>query len=750
MIRSFRTFILLYFLAAAASVRAADIAYFEAGQPRKCQGLALAKSPESIWRVEPAGGGFVVRLKPAGDYFTRAPYVVRVSVPVPARVWLVAEFLDKGYGLIAVSPGVPERNQWGVARVNSGQIRRAVFHYEKGEIQKSIQFAGLDYLRSVRLTTEEPRIEPVPLVRPAVDFKRPSQRVTTAAGEELSPDHVADAPAHLRNRLPLVRALGFNGVESYVKWHLVERSPGVFDWSFYDSVVDELEKFDLKWFPMVVGASGYALPEWFYKSKDNVGFVCLEHGIKEDVQSIFYPRQAEYVRRFLAEFGRHYSGRKALLGVRLGPSGDYGEAQYPAKGPGFAYRETHNHIGYWAGDEYAQWSFRQYLRGLYGDVGKLNEAWTSQYASFDEVRTFLPETARVRRQRIDFATWYLDQMSQWCEKFAIWMREALPNSVIHQSSGGWGPIQIGTDYTYQARSMSKVQGGIRLTNESDNFPDNFTITRMASSAARFYGIALGYEPGGYASKRGVMARLFNAFTTGAEHLFYYLFNLTDNDHAIDAWLRYGKLLDERSKPVIEVASFYPDTAIKLDDDVLRYRWGSPYFTVARALRAEVDYDYCSEQMILDGALARYKVLVFLWGHITEKPVLERMDRWVRNGGTVILPIQPRGLPGTPEGDTTVAGRWASGDTGKGKAVLYRGDAIPGEFYARFIREQLKQMPQLNPAILAALRMSKPPGVYWSALESGKLALLNFSDEAATLNLGGGRKVIVPPYEITLE
>ena len=48
---------------------------------------------------------------------------------------------------------------------------------------------------------------------------------------------------------------------------------------------------------------------------------------------------------------------------------------------------------------------------------------------------------------------------------------------------------------------------MRLTTEGDDFPDNFTITRMASSAARFYGIPLGYEPGGFGSKRGVIAVL---------------------------------------------------------------------------------------------------------------------------------------------------------------------------------------------------------------------------------------------------
>jgi hypothetical protein len=642
------------------------------------------------------------------------------------------------------------RDHFWPRHVNSGRLRCAVFRYDTAAIKDTIRIEGLDYLRSVRLTGEQPVIEPAPLVEPALKFGVPSQRVTTAAGDALSPDQVEEALAGLRNQLPLVRALGFNGVESYVRWGYVERRRGAWDWSYYDAIVKEIEKHGLQWFPMLLAGSGYALPQWLKGSKDDFGFVCLEHGIEHDTQSIFHPFQTEYASRFIAEFGKHYGSNPTLLGIRLGPSGDYGEAQYPARGPGYKFRESHTHIGYWAGDVRAQESFRVYLRGVYGDVGKLNQAWSAKYSSFDEVHTFLPVTARTRRQRLDFDTWYMEAMSEWCEKWAIWARQALPGTVIHQSSGGWGPVEIGTDYSYQARSMARVKGGIRLTNESDNYPDNFSITRMASSAARFYGAALGYEPGGYGSKRGVMARLFNAVTTNAVHLFYYQGNITGNDQGVDAWLRNGRLLDQRAAPVIDVATFYSDTALKLDDEVLRYRWGSIYFTMARALRSEMDYDYCSEQMVRDGALNRYKVLVFLWGHITEQSTLERIDEWVQKGGTVIFDVMPRGYPTSVEGDSSIARKWAAGHTGKGRAIVYTGDAVPAEFYAEFVRRQVGKMPQIHTSLRAAMRMEKPAGVYWSVLENRKLMLLNFSDHPAAVRLDGGRTLRIEPYEIAVE
>jgi len=733
-----------------ATLSANELARWEAGKQSKAQGIQLERAPDSDWHVEKSGSWTIARLKPSSDYYTRAAYNFSLSEVQAGKSWMVIEFLDHGYGLIAVTPGVAQAKQTGVARVNSGLLRQAVFQYDRGHVPQRFSIQGLDFLHAVFLTDQQPLTEPAPLVEPAVKFTRPSQRVTSAAHDAASPDRIAEVLAGLRNHLPLIRAIGFNGVESYVRWGWVERTPGVYDWSYYDAILDEIEKYGLQWFPMLLAGSGYALPEWLYDSTNNVGFQCLEHGIAHDTQSIFYPFQAGYAHRFIAEFGKHYGHRQSLLGIRLGPSGDYGEAQYPAKGPGYKFHEGHTHIGYWAGDRYAQADFRSYLKQKYGDVSRLNSAWESDYESFDGIHTFLPETAVTRRKRVDFADWYMGAMSDWCERWAVWAREALPNTVIHQSSGGWGPVEIGTDYSYQARSMAKVHGGMRLTNEGDDFPDNFTITRMAASAARFYDIPLGYEPGGFGSKRGVMARLFNTVTTGGVHLFYYLGNLTDNDQALEAWLKYSPMLDQRAKPIIDVAAFYPDTSLKLDDELVRYRWASTFFTVGRALRSEIDFDYASEQMVLDGALDRYKMLVFLWGAVTEKPVLQRIDQWVRQGGTLVFSRQPRGLPATVEGDTSISEKWVSGDTGKGRVIIWRGDLIPSECYSEFVHELLLKTTSIRPQTRDALRMEKPANVYWSVLENGKLALLNFGSQKAAVRLASGKRIQIPPYEMSLD
>jgi hypothetical protein len=314
-------------------------------------------------------------------------------------------------------------------------------------------------------------------------------------------------------------------------------------------------------------------------------------------------------------------------------------------------------------------------------------------------------------------------------------------------------VEIGTDYTYQSRSMAKLHGGIRLTNEADDFLHNFTSTRMACSAARYYGARLGYEPASFGSLRGVMARIFNSLTNGADHLFYYHTNLYGNDQGIDGWIRYAPLLDRRSKPLIEVAAFYPDTANKLGDDVLRYNNSGAYFPRAQALRQEIDYDWISEQMIVDGALDRFKVLVFLWGRVTEKPVLEAIDRWLRSGGTIIYPMRQQARQGflaTVEGDRSISQRWLDGDTGKGRLVSYEGTPDPFSEYVRFVRRQLRKMESIHPAVRRALKAELPAGVFWSVLQHGELVLLNFTGQEAEARLETGKPVRLPPFSISME
>jgi hypothetical protein len=111
-----------------------------------------------------------------------------------------------------------------------------------GGVDTKLVLTGVRFLHSVSISDTQPQIEALPEARRAFALRRPMDLVITAGADAPTVDGLPDALAYLRNQLPLMKALGFNGIESYVKWNFVERSPGVFDWSYYDAIVAEVEK----------------------------------------------------------------------------------------------------------------------------------------------------------------------------------------------------------------------------------------------------------------------------------------------------------------------------------------------------------------------------------------------------------------------------------------------------------------------------------------------------------------------------
>ncbi|MBI5092599.1 MAG: beta-galactosidase [Candidatus Hydrogenedentes bacterium] len=745
-------------------------------------GLNLISDPAAPYAAKTVDGVEALSPPENPDYFSRTGISFRVDDGLfsgAQAVHVIVEHGDQNIGemrvsfdgeraLVANDPqGDPvysaAQSVVGYTCLGTGKTRHAIFtldkpafrHRQKGGADIRIEGCGSLRRVTVKTTLDEAEraqaVAEIPAtVTPKVTLKRPMQWVLQVGADGRKPIELSAARASMRELCPVARALGFNGVESYVKWNFVEPEKGRFDWSFYDGVIAEAQRYDLKWFPLLIVGSAYTLPKWYHDSPLNTGFVCLEHRKGNRIQTIFNENQSPYVQGFLNAFGAHYEPTGALLGVRLGPSGNFGESQYPAGGNwGYEGAKEHIHIGWWAADPDAAPHFRAYLKRKYPDIGALNKAWGESYASFDAVDTFVPEFAETPRKRKDMVDWYMDTMSDWCERWAVWARAAMPKTPIYQSSGGWGFVESGTDFTDQTKSMVKVKGGIRATNETDSYAQNFYVTRMMSSAARFYGVDFGSEPAGFGSGRGVAARIFNLLVNNGQHLFFYNGNILDNDQVVATWLDLAPLLDQRDEPIIDVAVLYPDTQSKLDDGVFRNLYASSFYQRVVALRSALDFDFCGERMIADGALPRYKALVMLWNPMVEAETLNAIDRWVHDGGTVIYPRWFRTPVCAVEEDYTVFNRWQRGDTGKGKVLTASLDSEPPQLYADFVERSLGAVTDLNPLTQRMLALDKPAQVYVSALRSGKLAILNYSDAPATIGAASAFQQTIQPYRIAL-
>ena len=103
--------------------------------PAASNGLSLVRGPDAAWTTD---GKFAV-VAPVADYYRRACFLIRVDKPVPSPAWLQVKYLDRGYGLISLQYGpdggtrIRAQHQWGIARLNTGSVRSAVFRLQNTE-----------------------------------------------------------------------------------------------------------------------------------------------------------------------------------------------------------------------------------------------------------------------------------------------------------------------------------------------------------------------------------------------------------------------------------------------------------------------------------------------------------------------------------------------------------------------------------------------------------------------------------------
>jgi hypothetical protein len=692
----------------------------------------------------------------------------RVDRPLSGPAYVAVEYLDRalvgnvGLEYDGADPGrgpvegayAPADEAVGGYRLGTGKWRRTAFRLAQPRFAHR-QNLGADFrltggglwVRRVELSTAKPAdwdalargpAETVPAV------------VRIGKGMELTIGGFDAARAHdaagsiraLEARLPLMKAHGMTSHEAYVRWNLVERQPGVYDWSVYDAYVRAYRKHGVKWVPFLIVGSAYSLPDWFYKSAADVGYRCLEHGEETPIQSLWAPATAERVRAFIRAFAEHYGKSGVLESVLLGVTGNYGEAIYPATdGTDWTadiHGRYHSHPGYWCGDRYAQADFRKEMRAKYRTIEALSAAWGRRYASFDEVGPFRRAEGPSDRAWLDFAHWYVDSMTRWSKRWLETTRKALPKTEVYLCTGGDAPPQHGADFGEQVRAAASVGAGVRITNEGSSYPDNFTLTRWVASAGRFYGSYFGFEPASGVDAGGIAARIYNVTASGARQLHDYANNPFDNPAATAQLRRYGGLLQRRT-PVVPVAVYYPETWILLH--------GQDFLPHARALRDYFDFDLVSDGMIRDGALGRYRALVLLHGNTAEKSTWAAMAAWAGKGG-VLLSWSGFGVPSVPgqarTTETRRHGEDRGGEIGLGRGMRFEGGGEGA--YRSWLAEKLAGQVGLPASVQEAIRLDgRPDGVYCS-VTTREILWLNTTAAPLTKVLNG-RSVDVPAHGI---
>ena len=437
----------------------------------------------------------------------------------------------------------------------------------------------------------------------------------------------------------IYKALSVTSVESYVDWAGVEPEKNQWDWSQWDEQVAVLQQAELKWVPFLIAGPAYATPLWFQNSAESAVFRCLEHGTDSKVQSLFNPALPAQIERFIQAFAERYRDTGVIESVLLGVTGIYGESIYPA-GPqgGWTTRLTgdyHNHSGWWAGDQYAIKNFQQAMTKHYKRINRLNRAWQTEFSTFDEVVTFLPENAPNDRARAEFVEWYQQAMTDWSLFWVKVTRKAFPETPIYLCTGGPGIPMLGADFTAQTAAIARYGAGVRITNESSDYPHNFVRTREVASATRHYRTYCGFEPASKVDSSGVVARIYNATASGARQLHDYSNNtLNKGLPSLQNYRANAHWLIPR-RPIIKTAIYLSRESWALDTEA-----HERIFALARKLRDAGDLDLITRQSLADGHLRDYDTLILAHSPVLEEESAKAIEQWVRKGGHLIAATIP--------------------------------------------------------------------------------------------------------------
>ena len=443
-----------------------------------------------------------------------------------------------------------------------------------------------------------------------------------------------EAPPSVDSQIQLKR-LGLVANEDYVGWGAVERQPGEWDWRQHDAMEQTLHQAGLKY---VAYNWVHFPPLWLRDGQPERRTLmrCLEHGQEANYLSIFDPRTIEWYDHFYQHLHGHFGSRiDDVYACILGP---YGEGNYPLMVPDWV-KMGHCHEGYWCGDACATKAFQRAMEQHYSRIARLNRAWGTKYHSFGEVRPprelgnekFQPSprafpTPQDKRRWLDFITWYHQAIIDFAEQSLRTVLKYFPPEKVRMKPGGMArgvnPISWGT----YCPGYAKMAGPYHIVLQPADCQGAVFGDKWAATAYQFYGVTECTEPAGGLDEPSFVRRMFSDAACGASQFFTYEFP----QHAA-TMQKYIHLLTGKPGET-EIAVFCPTTLYRLGGSL------EPTIQAGYGLRDLCDFDVLDELLIADGALTpqRYKALIIFQADVVDRPILDKLDAFLRAGGSVIV------------------------------------------------------------------------------------------------------------------
>lgn len=502
------------------------------------------------------------------------------------------------------------------------------------------EHAYLLYLDAVLITPRD--VFPHGLVTPA-DLPRlmpkPPPPVPVPRAGKPGPPMLLGTSVMSDGRNRLVRSLGFT-LSQTDSDHLTtnEVTPGHWDWTHADAELAACRRAGLRWqyFPHFHWA-----PEWYRKTARFVPCTGLRSRRTLPCISIWSPDIVPWFDHGYAAMTQHYGGGPdPVAAIYLGVHGDFGETIFPMGWhPDEKTRFPAENLpvpDFWCGDASARADFRRSMQRKYGTVFRLNSAWGTNLTSFDAVD--YPPTAyngatpiTQRRYWLDFIGWYYDSMTRFTGEVCRIARKYFPQSLLMLPVGGGSENLLYAQDTTAIPRIAKQYGvHIRSTHGGyAPFPDGYAgMIKRIATPCKIYGVPHWLEPPGGITPEGEVSRFMEALSCGN----WAFWDWGNNPVAAADTFREYQRFFTREQPVVDVALFFPTTDHRLHPET---DYPPRLHALGTYLRDVMDYDIVDEELMADGGLDRYRVLLWVDGTVVEEQTLRRVAAWVERGGTLL-------------------------------------------------------------------------------------------------------------------
>ena len=275
-------------------------------------------------------------------------------------------------------------------------------------------------------------------------------------------------PEKIKNDIQLMKSAGFTCVRmGHLAWDSYEPSEGIFDFEWFDKVMDEMNKAGIK---VILDIAVRPAPMWLHHKFPSIDVVDKNgdvqypnHRYMEDVGD---PNYQKYAMRFTDEITKRYGKHPAL--VAFGVDNESGD------GP-ISYSET------------AKQRFIVWLKNKYLDLDHLNKAWATQrwsrrFNQFEEIG--LPvatHTNDVPERILDFRRFVSDEVNQFLFRVIDKINTNAPNALVNTNAWYYSPLKY-FDYSQIAYSG-------KMTREGCGFYPGTTLTTNWGVMNALFGIS---------------------------------------------------------------------------------------------------------------------------------------------------------------------------------------------------------------------------------------------------------------------